>query len=388
MALIYRTPYCETLRGDGESPAAEIKHVYQPAPPQASYTSLLTPATESIVSAAKHLPRELFSRDLRKWLPEPKDPLADRWILKDAVFAEIKQLLIDYGRASWSYCPRTFLVLWIMGVLDERIDRFMSVRCKREGDVAALEAGGKHVTLSGDVQTYFYPMMNLGRGRFAQVDKVYSCQTTKTYARKMIHRGQSVLEDMPQLAAFQKELKILKTLSHRHVVQLVGSYTDPTHLGLIMSPVADYDLLGHPPTDHVSSGDRKLTLRGFFGCLVTALAYVHSKKVRHKYIKPSNILVKDGQILLADFGTSRIRPDGHLTTSGNCREGTPRYWAPEAMDGADRNTASDIWSLGCVFLEMATILLGHTHDDILRFFERRGTEDPPRICLNPLATEL
>ncbi|EJT72245.1 serine/threonine protein kinase [Gaeumannomyces tritici R3-111a-1] len=422
MTLIYHTPYCETLRGDEESPAAEIKHVYMPAPPQASYTSLLTPVTESIVSAAKHLPRELFSRGLRKWLPEPKDPLADRWILKDAVFAEIKQLLIDYGRASWSYCPRTFSVLWIMGVSDETIDRFMaddrtdhylpynegnlpdvirgaklrgrflalqkSVRCKREGDVAALEAGGKHVTLSGDVQTYFYPMMNLGRGRFAQVDKVYSCQTTKTYARKMIHRGQSVLEDMTQLAAFQKELKTLKTLSHRHVVQLVGSYTHPTHLGLIMSPVADYDLLGYLLTDQVSSDDRKRTLRGFFGCLVTALAYIHSKKVRHKDIKPSNILVKDGQILLADFGTSRICLDGHLTTNGNCREGTPRYWAPEVMDGADRNTASDIWSLGCVFLEMATILLGHTHDDMLRFFERRGTEDPHRICLNPLATEL
>lgn len=366
MASGYHSPYYETLRDDEELPAVAVTQTHQQ---HAQAASIIEPILrDGIAKTAARLPRELFSRGLRKWLPKPNDPLADRKILKDAVFADIKQLLLDYGRVNWSYCPRTFSVLWMLGLPDDQIDVFMAdgrtdnylpyneanlpdvirgaslrarflrlqqaVRCRREADVAELEAGGKHVALTGDVSAYFYPIKTLGCGKFAQVDQVYSCQTTRTYARKMIHRGRSVLEDRTQLAAFEKELKSLKALSHRHVVQLVGSYTHPTHLGLIMSPVADYDLHQYLITEAVDPDQRKRTLRGFFGCLVTALAYIHSERVRHKDIKPSNILVKDGQILLADFGTSRICLDGHLTTNGSAREGTPRYLAPEIMDGA------------------------------------------------------
>ncbi|KAI1814436.1 kinase-like domain-containing protein [Poronia punctata] len=99
-------------------------------------------------------------------------------------------------------------------------------------------------------------------------------------------------------------------------------------------------------------------------------------------------VTKDDRVFLSDFGTSRTCLDGRLTTNGVPRDGTPRYWAPEVEDGADRNTASDVWSLGCVFLEMTTILFGYTHYDLLTFFSKNGTENYTRISLNEEAIRL
>ncbi|KAK2007078.1 kinase-like protein [Colletotrichum eremochloae] len=177
-------------------------------------------------------------------------------------------------------------------------------------------------------------MQDLGSGKFAKVDKVRSWRTAQIYARKQIRRGESVLEDHTQLKAFENELASLKALSHRHAVKLVGSYTDPHHLALIMSPIADADLHVHLLRCEQSLDNQKFILRHFFGCLTTALAYIHSKNIRHKDIKPANILVKGDTVYLADFGTSRLCLDGHLTTNGDSKEGTPRYCAPEVGDHA------------------------------------------------------
>ncbi|KAK7420409.1 hypothetical protein QQX98_002832 [Neonectria punicea] len=418
----YLSPYYETLRGDEELPIDSYKPQNKPQPStQSPRTNRSKPNCPIAKTITKLLPDDLFRKGLAKFLPQPNDPLMERRILLDAVFPAISQLLVDYGKFEWSLRPRTFSLLWMLGI-PEKMDTFVAegrtdhylpysegnlpdiikgssqrssflnlqsiVRCRREEDLSGLEEGGDHVHLPAHADAYFHSLEMLGKGRFAQVDKVYSRRTLKTYARKQIHRGQSVLEDKFQLASFEKELQSLKAISHRHVVKLVGSYTDSTALGLIMCPVANTDLHQYLNSVDVDPDLRKKSLRTFFGCLVTALAYIHKKNIRHKDIKPNNVLVKGGQVLLADFGTSRICLDGHLTTNGEAKEGTPRYWAPEVMEGADRNTASDIWSLGCVFLEMATTLLGYTHSDMLVFYSRNGTENYRTICLNALATKL
>ncbi|KAK1845423.1 dual specificity mitogen-activated protein kinase kinase 1 [Colletotrichum chrysophilum] len=274
----------------------------------------------------------------------------------------------------------------IPGGLRSRFMKLQSLVRYHLADVRELEESGKHVHLPRNADAYFFSMEDLGSGRFAKVDKVRSYRTADIYARKQIRRGESVLEDHTQLKAFENELKSLKEVSHRHAVKLVGSYTDPHHLALIMSPIADVDLKRHLLRCEKSLDNRKFILRHFFGCLTTALAYIHSKNIRHKDIKPENILVKGDTVYLADFGTSKVCLDGHLTTNGEPKEGTPRYWAPEAGYHANRNRSSDIWSLGCVFLEMATTLLGRTQLEMLEFFNAHGNGNHHCIGLNLEAT--
>ncbi len=70
-----------------------------------------------------------------------------------------------------------------------------------------------------------------------------------------------------------------------------------------MSPVADYNLVEF--CKFVPDNDRLLDmLRRFYGCLATALRYLHGSKIRYKDIKLENILVKGESVCLTDSGIS------------------------------------------------------------------------------------
>ena len=152
-----------------------------------------------------------------------------------------------------------------------------------------------------------------------------------------------------------------------------GSYTDPRHFAIIMSPVADCNLrqyLEHAETS--SAPFISVRLQGWFGCLATAVQYLHAIKIRHRDIKPANILVHGDRVLLVDFELSLDWKDlAQSTTTSDCGA-TPLYAAPEVIHYKKRNSSSDIWSLGCVFLEMATVLKGRRISEMRELFKSQG----------------
>jgi serine/threonine protein kinase len=118
--------------------------------------------------------------------------------------------------------------------------------------------------------------------------------------------------------------------------------------------------------------DKLTLLRSFFGCLATALQYIHSIKIRHRDIKPANNLVKGDKVFLTDFGISLDFEmlSGSTTTADSGK--TQTYAAPEVVRYEPRGRAADIWSLGCVFLEMLVALKGGTVSEMRTFFEEKS----------------
>lgn len=93
--------------------------------------------------------------------------------------------------------------------------------------------------------------------------------------------------------------------------------------------------------------------------LCDALQYAHDNGVIHRDIKPENILMAvDGSVKIADFGLSRILGNDsqqEQLTATHQVMGTPRYMAPEQLEGAHGvDHRADIFSLGVVFYEMLT----------------------------------
>lgn len=93
--------------------------------------------------------------------------------------------------------------------------------------------------------------------------------------------------------------------------------------------------------------------------LCDALQYAHDKEVVHRDIKPENILMAvDGSVKIADFGLSRIlgnESQQDVLTGTHQVMGTPRYMAPEQLEGSHGvDHRADIYSLGVVFYEMLT----------------------------------
>jgi ankyrin repeat protein/serine/threonine protein kinase len=151
----------------------------------------------------------------------------------------------------------------------------------------------------------------------------------------------------------------------------VASYTDPKSFGILISPVADYNLSAFY-TAVVDNEANRVLLRSFFGCLTHALHFLHSSKIRHRDIKPENILIKGSAVYLADFGISLDWQNLSRSTTEKDSAKSWIYCAPEVANYEKRNSSSDIWSLGCVFLEMFTVLKGHTVQDLRAIFRARS----------------
>jgi serine/threonine protein kinase len=118
----------------------------------------------------------------------------------------------------------------------------------------------------------------LGRGGSGQVDNVLSFISFKEHARKRVLRSTALRSRRKKnIKQFIAEIETLKRLKHRHVVEFVASYTDAKYIGLIMTPVADADLASYLASATPSTYPE---LRTFFGCLATALEFLHQHAQR------------------------------------------------------------------------------------------------------------
>ena len=91
--------------------------------------------------------------------------------------------------------------------------------------------------------------------------------------------------------------------------------------------------------------------------------------VRHKDIKAKNVLLKTTpsgtNLMFTDFGIALDFSDvANSMSDGPKPQRTLRYCAPEVAHERKRGRRSDVFSLGCLFLEVITVLAGHSLDDL------------------------
>ena len=199
----------------------------------------------------------------------------------------------------------------------------------------------------------------LFQGTATVVDEVRHCRTNDACVRK---RVRAVDRNASLQRLFAREVQALKKVSHPHVTRLIDHCLEPDSYSLFLTPVGECTLkqyLEAPP--HAHQGP----LQKWHHCLTDAISYLHNKKVNicHLDIKPSNIIVAGGSVFLGDFGISRT---GMLTNSCPVETSTmatstglpmtPMYAAPELIEKGLWSAQADVFALGCVFLEMATIL--------------------------------
>lgn len=214
-----------------------------------------------------------------------------------------------------------------------------------------------------DCEVPYEHVQHLGHGGFGVVDEVRDVISNRHFAKKMIRSDNGLLEEAKNM--FKQEVEVIRELqSHPHVINVHATYICGRELNIVLEPVADGGDLAR-----VLSGFRdgnedeqkviRVILRRAYGCLAKCLEFIHSDKhinstakaiIRHKDIKPKNILVHEGYVLLTDFGISKRCLDGITTTNGNGPQSLV-YSAPEVTEDT-RNRKADVFSLGCVFLEI------------------------------------
>ncbi|CAJ1346080.1 unnamed protein product [Effrenium voratum] len=190
----------------------------------------------------------------------------------------------------------------------------------------------------------------LGRGYFGEVWRCYRSSRSSSsvvWAVKKIPR--SLIEQHSLTEQMEREIEIMRSLRHPHIVELHFNFRDDSHvyLGLEFAEGGGmFDLLSKQGK---FSAERSAQ---HFYEVCDALEYLHTQKpqIIHRDIKPENILLdKDQRAKLADFGWSNVLENVSYRATF-C--GTPDYLAPEMIRGEGHNESLDMWEMGVLLYEM------------------------------------
>jgi NIMA (never in mitosis gene a)-related kinase len=186
---------------------------------------------------------------------------------------------------------------------------------------------------------------------------VKDLSNNKYYAMKRIIIDE---KNEKQNAKNQNEIDIFKSLKHPNLIQYVNSFihsrkSKKAKFCIIMEYADDGDLF-KVVKDHLKANQKikEEQIWKWFLQICQAIRYIHSKKIIHRDIKCQNIfLLKNGQIKLGDFGISKVLMDSF--DFAKTPLGTPYFLSPEICSGSKYNFKIDIWMLGCVLYELATL---------------------------------
>uniref|UniRef100_A0A8C5F3D5 Cyclin-dependent kinase 12 n=1 Tax=Gadus morhua TaxID=8049 RepID=A0A8C5F3D5_GADMO len=199
----------------------------------------------------------------------------------------------------------------------------------------------------------------IGEGTYGQVYKAKDKDTGELVALKKV-RLDNEKEGFPITAI--REIKILRQLNHRSVVNMKEIVTDKQDAldfkkdkgaFYLVFEYMDHDLMGLLESGLVQFSQEHV--RSFMRQLMEGLDYCHKKNFLHRDIKCSNILLNNsGQIKLADFGLARLYNSEESRPYTN-KVITLWYRPPELLLGEERyGPAIDVWSCGCILGELFT----------------------------------
>ena len=179
----------------------------------------------------------------------------------------------------------------------------------------------------------------VGSGSFGIVRRATHTPTNSAVVLKRVNHASS-----PEV---MQELKALRRLHHPHVCRLIDAWEANGALVHVMPFYPNGDLSNRLRQQPFLTDDEIVSVASQ---LALALQYIHSRRLLHRDVKPSNVLLAaDGTCRLADFGLARDLSSTAALASTMC--GSPCYMAPEMWRETPYGQAADIWAYGCTLHE-------------------------------------
>ncbi|XP_071511527.1 mitogen-activated protein kinase kinase kinase 1-like [Diadema antillarum] len=196
----------------------------------------------------------------------------------------------------------------------------------------------------------------LGTGAFSTCYMARDVSTGTLMAVKQISFYRNSADEQDKtLEDICKEIKLMGTFDHPHIVRLMGATQYDGHFNVFV--------------EWMPGGSVSMLLRsyGAFSSVVTTryihqvclgLAYLHDNRVIHRDLKGANLLLDSTghHLRIADLGTA-AKMNAEITRTDEFKGqflGTIAFMAPEVLRGEQYGRSCDVWSLGCCIIEMCT----------------------------------
>jgi mitogen-activated protein kinase kinase kinase len=197
----------------------------------------------------------------------------------------------------------------------------------------------------------------IGKGTYGKVYLGINADTGEILAVKLVEFGPKTTGNdrdrmREMVAAIDQEIDTMQHLEHPNIVQYLGC----ERAELSMSIYLEYI-----PGGSIGSCLRKhgkfeeSVVKSLNRQVLCGLAYLHDQGILHRDLKADNILLDlDGTCKISDFGISKKTDNIYGNDVTNSMQGSVFWMAPEVVQsqGQGYSAKVDIWSLGCVVLEM------------------------------------
>jgi mitogen-activated protein kinase kinase kinase len=199
----------------------------------------------------------------------------------------------------------------------------------------------------------------IGAGSFGSVYLALNSLTGELMAVKQVEMPTNAKDDarkQSMIDALSREIALLRDLQHPNIVQYLASSKEDNCFNIFLEYVPG----GSVAAMLNNYGPLKEPLvRNFVRQILQGLAYLHGKNIIHRDIKGANVLVDNkGGIKISDFGISKKVEAGLLNSSAAHHrpslQGSVFWMAPEVVKQTSYTLKADIWSLGCLVVEMLT----------------------------------
>jgi eukaryotic-like serine/threonine-protein kinase len=200
----------------------------------------------------------------------------------------------------------------------------------------------------------------IGAGGMGEVYRARDPKLARDVAIKVL--PESLGSDPDRIARFDREARVLASLSHPHIGAIYGFEHSGDVRGLVLELIE-----GPTLADRLKGGPLPIAeALNLARQIAEALDAAHEKGIVHRDLKPANVKVApNGMVKVLDFGLAKVDDDAApdlsqsptITVRGT-REGvvlgTAAYMSPEQARAKPLDKRTDIWSFGCVLYEMLT----------------------------------
>ena len=197
----------------------------------------------------------------------------------------------------------------------------------------------------------------IGKGTYGRVYLGMNADNGEVIAVKQVDihtriSGQDKDRMKEMVAALDQEIDTMQHLEHPNIVQYLGCERGEASISIYLEYISGGSI-GSCLRKHgefEESVVKSLTRQTLSG-----LAYLHDQGILHRDMKADNILLDlDGTCKISDFGISKKSDNIYSNDSSNSMQGSVFWMAPEVIQsqGQGYSAKVDIWSLGCMVLEM------------------------------------